>query len=189
MDDNLQRCVICRRGAEPAAPLFAEDFYPDTWYHLACMHSSAGAAWIRAQKARDPLFKRYNELMTQGLPVQCPTCAGDAQLYPKATGWAPYDWEMNCDQCDNFIVAGFNAYTHPEITEQLEELFDNFLYANHLDNLDGAIADLAGQYDYLVTDSKCTCGGNFSIKAKPRCKRCRSILFDTYFHYADQGDE
>jgi len=130
--------------------------------------------------------KRYRELMTMGIQATCQKCGHvETHICPKATGWSPSVWEMNCVACYRVNLA-FDAYRpeHKSVTRQLREAFDDFLTASKLDELDARINELARCFDPLIENRECECGAVFSIAAKPRCKQCGEIIFDSYFHYA-----
>ena len=130
---------------------------------------------------------RYTELMTVGIRATCRHCGFiETHICPKATGWSPNEWEMNCQSCHHFLNNAFDGYkpAHRGAVEALRKAFDEFLAGTNLAELDARIGDLAARYDRLIQDPACECGSMVSIKAKPRCKQCGEIIFDSYFHYA-----
>jgi hypothetical protein len=130
---------------------------------------------------------RYRALMTMGIQVTCPKCGFvETDICPKATGWSPYVWEMNCLSCYRFNANAYNAHKpqHRVIHDELRNRFEDFLEEKNLGQLDTQMNELAARFDALMDNPRCECGGIFSIAAKPRCKQCNEIIFDSYFHYA-----
>jgi hypothetical protein len=131
--------------------------------------------------------ERYRALMTMGIHAKCPHYDFlETHICPKATGWSPNVWEMNCVQCYRVNANAFDAYKpgHRIVIEALTKQFDDFLAGVELEALDEKMASLASEFDHLMTNSECHCGAKYSISAKPRCKKCGEVVFDSYFHFA-----
>lgn len=131
-----------------------------------------------------------NEEMTMGRAVQCPDCQRRSYLYPKAVGYQPYLWEINCTRCHRFDI-GLNAYTpdHQFAVESLEQLRETCLNRADPQALHAQVGLLASKYDSVLATKKCECGGDLSIVAKPRCLFCDAVISDSFFHFVDEAPE
>ena len=136
---------------------------------------------------RNQMTDREKELMAIRKPVVCQTCRETSAIFPKAVGFHPYEWEMNCTLCHHYAV-GLDAYDprHEEVINALQELRKEFLAGKSTDALSSQIENLAYYYDSVLINAKCECGGILSIAAKPKCVFCDLEIFDSYFHFADQ---
>ena len=65
----------------------------------------------------------------------------------------------------------------------------DFIRGRGLDDIDRRVAGIAQAYDHLINAQQCSCGGRFSLSAKPRCPRCDAVAFDSYFHDVDERNE
>jgi hypothetical protein len=187
-DTASRRCVIC--GAAASDDVFAkEGFYKDTWIHLRCLNSSAAREWRRAREASDPRYRRYLRLVTIGLQVACDACGSrDNYIYPKATGFSPA-FEVSCDRCGAVQDEGLDRRFFPEAIASFLELRDAFVKDTMPPEFDERVGRLARENDHFINPSRCTCGGHFSLAAKPRCRRCRAVILDSYFHYVDEAPD
>lgn len=130
---------------------------------------------------------RERDLLTMGKPVVCAACGETSYLYPKGVGHQPYILEMNCSSCHRFNL-GVDAYKedHGKLHSILNELFDRFIGDESTKSLEREITDLAEEYDGILDNRKCECGGYISISAKPKCTHCDKEIFDSFFHYVDK---
>jgi hypothetical protein len=133
------------------------------------------------------MTEREKELMAPGRPVVCPVCREVSALFPKAVGFHPYQWEMNCSLCHRYDV-GLDAYVagHREVVEALCALRERYIEGESTAELAGEVGALAGRFDAVLSNAVCECGGRLSIAAKPKCIFCDVEVFDSYFHVADQ---
>jgi hypothetical protein len=190
MTAEVRRCVICG-GAEQPGNLLSEDGVDgDALIHLHCYNSPAAREW-RAQRCRvDPMYARSMRLMTLREPVACEHCGVALNLLPKAIGMGAGSWEVTCIQCPRPGPASLSAYGEArEYFAQLANVRHDFILGRNLDDVDRRVAELAMKADHLVNGlvcgSRCPCGGQFSIAAKPRCPHCGEVAFDSYFHLVD----
>ncbi len=125
-----------------------------------------------------------------GAQVVCPACRETSNLFPKGVGHHPYQWEMNCSICHCYAV-GLDAYIaqHTEVVKELERLRERYLNGESTQGLANQIEDLAKQFDGILSNRECECGGALSIAAKPKCIHCDIEIFDSYFHVADERSE
>lgn len=131
---------------------------------------------------------REKDLMSLGKPVLCSACRETSCLYPKAVGYQPYIWEVNCSLCHRYDL-GLNAYisAHRTAVVALGKLRDKYLEGASSQELENAIDSLAEEYDCILDNQICDCGGKLSVSAKPKCIYCDIEIFDSYFHVADQA--
>ena len=134
------------------------------------------------------MTEREKALMSLGKPVVCPACRETSYLYPKAVGYQPYIWEMNCNICHLFNL-GVNAYIpeHKELHNSLNQLRKRYIEGETSKDLEHEINHLCDDYDYKLDNRLCECGGHLSISAKPKCIYCDVEIFDPFFHYSDDA--
>ena len=125
--------------------------------------------------------------MAVGKPIVCPACRETSYLYPKGVGYQPYQWEMSCDLCHRYAI-GLDAYIaeHTEVVEALQALRERYLNGESSQSLQGPVEALADQFDGILDNRRCECGGKLSLAAKPKCLYCDIEIFDSYFHFADE---
>ncbi len=182
------RCILCG-GTGSQGTLAKEGFYADTWIHLSCWPSEAAREWRKAREASDPRYRRFRRLMTPGLQTTCDACGyRDNYIYPKATGFIP-GFEVSCDRCGAVQNQGLHPGFFPNAIASFLELRDAFVEDVAPPDLDEKVGTLAREYDQFINPSGCTCGGHFSLGAKPRCGRCRAVILDSYFHYVDDAPD
>ena len=130
---------------------------------------------------------REKELMAVGRPVVCPACRELSALFPKGVGFHPYEWEMNCTLCHCYAV-GLDAYIseHEEPLNALKALRERYVAGESATELAEEVEILAEQFDGVLSNGECECGGRLSIAAKPKCVFCDIEVSDSYFHFADQ---
>lgn len=93
-------CVICGQPETSSTnPLCVDDFDETIAVHLNCLDGPEWQQWEAEQKQRNPLYRRYIELMTYGRPITCPACGASQRLGPKAVGIGAGVWEINCTSC------------------------------------------------------------------------------------------
>lgn len=133
---------------------------------------------------------REKELMALGRSVVCPVCREVSALFPKGVGFHPYQWEINCSFCHRYEV-GLDAYVpqHAEAVEALQALRNRYVTGASTEELAMEVESLAEQFDAVLSNAECECGGRLSIAAKPKCIYCDVEVFDSYFHVADQPVE
>ncbi len=136
------------------------------------------------------MTEREKELMALGAPVVCTVCRETSHLFPKGVGYHPYQWEMNCSMCHCYAV-GLDAYIseHTEVVKELERLREKYLNGASTQDLENKIDALAEQFDGILSNRECACGGTLSIAAKPKCIYCDIEIFESYFHVADERRE
>lgn len=176
-------CAVCGEPDRSQDPLIPDEFYPDEAIHLHCLNSAEGKRWHEERQARDPGYARYMSLITVRRQVTCPGCGSDENwLSQKSSGFSP-SFELCCTQCDE-VSRGLSPYEAP-VTGPLSDLQHDFVLGRNVERIDSAIERLSREHRERRGEERCKCGGSFSIAAKPRCHRCRSVLADTFFHYND----
>jgi len=184
MHDSPDRCELCGGAAETQNPLVPDEFYPGVQLHLHCLNSAAGVSWTRMRADADPAYARYLSLITIGHQVACSACGSSERLSPKASGMGAGHWEASCRSCHRYRVH-LNAYrgsVERELVETLCTLAREFrLGVDPAGTLD-RVEQLAVEADPLLPDEACSCGGRFSLAARPRCSRCQEVLLDSPFH-------
>jgi hypothetical protein len=167
-------CAVCRQGARREDPLLDEPFYAGILVHLSCLNTEAGTRWRVAQALQDPRYGRYLQLITAGYQVTCTTCGSEENfLYPKLIGHSPA-WELCC-MLYHQISAGIDPYVDPELTNTLSELYDDFVRGINAERIERQIEHLSEKHGERFAAVQCSCGGTFSIRAGPRCRRCGSV--------------
>ena len=185
----MKSCIICGKSDDTKMnPLNMESpFFPD-FVHSQCLITKQYQNWIEKHKNENAQYRRYWNLMTVGLPVECPQCKRRVGLFPKAIGMGAGNWEVNCSDCHNASYQGLSGYTHDLAYSQLEELREQYLIGK-VEDIDTQNQKLANLYDSKLPWQKCDCGGHFSLAAKPRCIYCNAVLIDSYFHCAGTLDK
>jgi hypothetical protein len=135
------------------------------------------------------MTNREKDLLVFGKPVLCPVCKKTSYLYPKAVGYQPYIWEVNCGSCHVFDL-GINACNpgHEQLHNSLSKLRERYFNGETSAVFVEDIKELARVYDQTLKNRVCVCGGNFSIAANPKCIHCDVDIFNSYFHYAYIAD-
>ena len=131
---------------------------------------------------------REKELMSLGKPLVCSACREISYLFPKGVGFHPYEWEMNCNLCHRYAV-GLNAYVpqHTDSVKVLQKLRERHINGESTEELAKEVELLAEQFDGVMDNRECECGGILSISAKPKCIFCDIEIFNSYFHVADDA--
>src|SRR5690606_27443215 len=185
MRDSPDRCELCGGAAETQNPLVPDEFYPGVQLHLHCLNSAAGARWTRARAEADPLYARYLSLSAMGHHVECSACGSSERISPKAIGMGAGHWEVNCRSCHRHRPH-LSAYRGPgerELYDTLCGLALEFRLSADPAGILARVEELAAGADSLFAGETCSCGGRFSVAARPRCSRCREVLFDSPFHF------
>ena len=117
----MKKCIICQESHdEPQNPLHEESpLRPESYVHSRCLSGSAYSKWVEEQRASDPEYARYWDMLTYGLPYACPGCGLNLNLAPKAVGMGADNWELCCSKCPQNLADGLSGYTHPDIYSQL----------------------------------------------------------------------
>jgi hypothetical protein len=178
-----KRCLVCDRSESAQDPLIKEGYYPDTWFHASCYNSDATIRWRETRNQSDPAYKRYWELSTWGLPCQCSACGLTTYLWAKFTGHSP-SWELCCTQCNHVDYEGVSPYKYR--LERVLELSDSFKRGKPLSEMLPELLNIARGIELTNPPRPCECGGVFAILAQPRCPSCRSVVFDSFFHYSGE---
>lgn len=181
---NRQRCELCGGIAEAQNPLVPDEFYPGVRLHLHCLNSPAGADWTRMRAEADPSYARYLSLITSGHQVACPSCGASERLSPKASGMGAGYWEANCRSCHRYrpLLDAYRGPMERESYETLCGLAREFRLGANAAGILARVEQLAVEVDSLLPEGTCSCGGQFSLAARPRCSRCREVLLDSPFH-------
>ncbi len=180
-------CSICGESTTAKASLFKDPYFPHVRWHILCLNSPEGRRWRKEQEETNPGYKRYVTLASQGVPVRCPECGCEENfLWPKLQGHSP-ELEASCDRCARVNYSAFDPYAHEDVANEIQRLSDLFRLGKHPENLAELVQELARQHDHLIRPRECRCGGRFSLSAKPRCRNCRAIVSDSYFHYASEA--
>jgi hypothetical protein len=134
------------------------------------------------------MTEREKDLTSLGKPVVCVSCRETSYLYPKGVGYHPYQWEMNCNLCHHYAI-GLDAYIpeHTVVVKTLEQLRKRYIDGQSNRELEREIHALAQEFDSILDNRVCGCGGSLSITAKPKCIYCDIEIFDSYFHVADEA--
>lgn len=180
MGKSSNLCWVCQHTGEDLGPV--DDFFPQVLIHLRCRLTAMHQDWIMRQCAENPAYRRYRNLMTMGLDLNCPHCRTALRLMPKAIGMAAGMWDAGCNRCARVREGALFAYHQPQIYQELEELRRKFVLG-----LDFQMnVQRCGQYDALIQANHCPCGGSFSLLAPPRCSNCQSVVLDSGFHVVYQ---
>lgn len=183
-NDPVPTCVICKGKADSESSLFEDGYYSNTFFHLACLNSEDAKKWRSVMREKDPKYASYSSLITAGLKLKCENCGSDENyLNPKFIGHSPY-FEACCSECSE-VSNGLNPYLYKDLIDRLLVLMERFKKGSDDPDLDGNINEIAKQGDGFLKPSNCKCGGKFSLKAKPRCKKCRHVIYESYFHYVE----
>lgn len=187
----MKKCIICQEPHdEPQNPLHEESpLRPESYVHSRCLNGPAYSKWVEEQRASDPEYARYWDMLTYGLPYACPGCGLNLNLAPKAVGMGADNWELCCSKCPQNLADGLSGYTHPDIYSQLEELREKFLLGRDLVELKKELLALSVECETLLENKSCDCGGHFSVAAPPRCPQCNSVVIDSCFHTVYIRDE
>ena len=94
---------------------------------------------------------------------------------------------MNCNLCHRYGI-GLDAYVpeHTEVLDALKTLRSRYIQGSSSAELAAEVESLADQFDHILHNAGCECGGRLSIAAKPKCIFCDIEIFDSYFHFVDQ---
>lgn len=178
-----KHCTVCDRAETEQDPLIEEGFYPDTWLHLSCYNSDNTRRWRQSRSESDPAYKRYWELSTCGLPCQCPACGLTAYLWPKFVGHSPH-WELCCTLCSQVDYVGISPYRHR--LDRVLALSESFKRGAPSGEMVPELQNIARQIASVDPPRSCKCGGVFALLAQPRCPSCRSVVFESFFHYTNE---
>ena len=183
----MKKCIICGSSDDTKMnPLNPESgFYPDCFVHSQCLMTQQYRDWMEKRKSENWQYRRYWDMITVALPVECPQCHQQVGLFPKAVGMGAGNWEINCSNCHNVASRGLCGYTNQRVYSKLEELREDYMMGR-LNLINAEIHKLATQYDSQLPEKKCSCGGRFSLAAKPRCIYCDAVLIDSFFHCSGQ---
>ncbi len=187
--DQEPVCAICGEAATVGAFLHDDPFFLGVRWHVLCVNSAQGRQWRREREEADPGYRRYVRLASQGVRVRCPECGSeDNFLWPKLQGHSP-EIEASCDRCERTNYGALNPYANGDAAREIQQLSEQFRLGRHPGNLAELVQELAAKHDHLIRPRQCCCGGRFSLSAKPRCRNCRSVVFDSYFHFVGEAPE
>ncbi len=187
--DPNASCVICGRADVPKRAIVEDPFFPGVYWHILCINSAEGRQWRAELEEKNPGYRRWIVLSSHGVRVSCPKCGSDKSfLWPKLRGHSP-TLEASCDRCERVNYNALDPYSHKEVVSRIQLIARQFHLGTHPDNLDALIGDLADEYDRLILPRQCQCGGYFSLSAKPRCRNCKAILYDSYFHFSGKAQK
>src|SRR5690606_14434108 len=147
-------------------------------------NSAAGVSWTRMRADADPAYARYLSLITIGHQVACSACGSSERLSPKASGMGAGHWEASCRSCHRYRVH-LNAYRgvmERELVDTLGNLAREFRLGVNTAGILDRVEQLAVEADPLLSEETCSCGGRFSLAARPRCSSCQAVLLDSPFH-------
>lgn len=108
-------------------------------------------------------------------PVRCPTCGLWQALSPTTVP----SWDANCEACFRHSSV-LSAYADGALWRKVSDLKGRFL-EDRWD--DAAERELRAASDELGTAHECECGAHFTLAARPRCRRCTTVLSDTFFRF------
>ena len=133
------------------------------------------------------MTEREKDLMALGKPMICTSCRETSYLYPKGVGHQPYLWESNCSLCHRCSVS-LDAYVpeHNDIVKKLQNLRQKYLDGLSVEEIELEMNKISELLYSKTGKEKCECGGNLSIFEKPKCMFCDIVIFDSYFHVADE---
>jgi ribosomal protein L37AE/L43A len=180
---TVQRCIICGTTGQANVPLVPQGLDDDVWMCLTCLNSPEGSAWRQARRAADPAYDRFWLLSTVSLHAECPECRQPLYVSAKARGMASAVWDVPCTHCHRRRPQPMYAFgpTEPAF-DALQRVEYDFIRSRRLDETEQRVREIAQAYDPLLNAHPCTCGGRFSLAAKPRCPRCNAVAFDSFFH-------
>lgn len=185
MHNSPDRCELCGGAAETQNPLVPYEFYPGVQLHLHCLNSPAGVSWTRERAEADPAYARYLSLITMGHEVACPACSSSERLSPKAIGMGAGHWEVNCRGCHRHrpLLSAYRGSRERELYDTLSGLALEFRLSANPAGILTRVEHLAIEADSLFAGETCSCGGRFSVAARPRCSRCNEVILDSPFHF------
>ena len=178
-------CFVC--GGTDESELHAESpIYPDVYVHSSCCDTETAVSWCRAREQEDPRYKRYRISHSIEVEVICGTCQTRHWLHSRSVGMAAGNWPTHCTQCYRLgkTFSEFDPQTREYVGGRLDQLEWQFYFEGLTPEIEAAMQAFAAQYDKHTNPQPCLCGGQFSIAAKPRCKHCSQVLYDTYFNFA-----
>lgn len=145
---------------------------------------------MKKKQFKGEMTDREKELMVVCKPVVCGACREESALFAKGVGFHPYEWEMNCSLCHRYGI-GIDAYVceHAEVLEALQALRGRYIAGSSTAELEAEVENLADEFDHILHNAGCECGGRLSIAAKPKCMFCDIEIFDSHFHFVDQPCE
>jgi hypothetical protein len=180
-----ERCYACGNRLQEGDAAQALDYYTGVWCHDTCLNSPQGIAWREHKRKSDPGFDRFWRLQAVGLRTTCPSCGKDCLIAAKARGMAAGDWQTCCSRCSN--ITTLNGYVYSQDYEALMAAEKEFLRDGKSTGWQIQVENLALTVDRKLTERRCSCGGRFSVAAKPRCPHCHEVLLDSCFHFACLG--
>ncbi len=161
--------------------------YPQIFVHQHCLNTESMRAWRRAQELENPVYQRYRFLMSAGAEVLCSECHLRHWLWPKSIGMGAGSWQTHCSHCYRLgqaVSPVMREATDEDVASRIEHFRQQFLLEGQTPAITVTMQTLAKRYDTQANPAPCRCGGQFSLAASPRCKRCGHILYETYFNYA-----
>lgn len=172
-----EACAICGYAFTSPHQIASSPTLPDVKYHLGCPSTVEGRVWQAAVAREHPDVERYWRLRTSRHPVRCERCGLWQALSPTPNGLMSPPWDGNCDSCFRHRPL-VNGYESRELWTRLHDLKRLFLDGEWSETLDAELAELDAEIDHRPT---CDCGGHFSLAARPRCRRCTTVLSDSFF--------
>lgn len=154
---------------------------------IPALNDTTGLDAMTKKRSDQAMTDREQALMVVCKPIVCSACRETSALFAKGVGFQPYQWEMNCNLCHRYGI-GVDGYSpgHSEILEALQALRSRYIDGSSTADLSAEVERLADNFDPLLHNAACECGGRLSIAAKPKCLFCDIEIFDSYFHFVDQ---
>jgi hypothetical protein len=172
-----EACAICGYAFTSPHQIASSPKLPDVKYHLGCPSTVEGRVWQADLEREHPAVERERRLRTFRHPVRCGRCGLWQALSPTPTGLMSPPWDGNCDSCFRHRPL-VNGYESRELWSRLHDLKRHFLDGEWSDGFEAELTTL----DTEVADRPtCECGGEFSLAARPRCRRCTAVMDDSFF--------
>lgn len=181
----MKKCHFCGCEDSPNNPLMKEGYYDDVYLCLNCWLSEEVKQWRKQRENEDAGYRRYVELITAHFKITCPSCNTDTYRYPKFIGHSP-SWELCCTQCEKVDYNGPSPYKYD--LRGWHRIYSEFQKGRYDINAHWKeLGEMVAALDLPV--KKCSCSGEFSMLAMPRCRQCRNVVDESIFHICDGGDD
>lgn len=181
----MKKCHFC--GCEDSANdrLMEEGYYDDVYLCMDCWMSEEVNSWRKQKEAEDAGYRRYMELITANFEISCPQCNTVTYRDPKFIGHSA-SWELCCTECANVDYQGVSPYKYD--LSAWQDAYTAYMKGHY--DLKARWQELEAMEKALgLPVKKCSCGGEFSMLAMPRCRQCGSVVMESVFHICDDGED
>ncbi len=178
---SSNRCLNCHSQGSTTNSLIPEGFYEDLYISHNCWASEEIRQWRSTKEQTDSRYRSYWDLLTAGFKLNCPRCSQETNRRPKFIGHSP-NWEMCCTECAEIDHNSVSPYEYD--LSPWHELWERFM-RGELDLEEEWESLLRLEAQSNIPKRRCSCGGVYSMLAKPRCQGCNAVVFDSIFHICD----